>query len=109
VKVDRSGAEPIVPGYTSGELYRSTKALSSTGEAIARVLRLSLSELLVQRRVALTAKRDGARAPVPEAFEETDEDREERDERVDTSDTIESGDEAEEVERAREDRRTAAG
>jgi hypothetical protein len=75
-------------------------------------LRLSLRELLVQRKVAVTAKRDGAEALAPEALEETDEDREERDDRVDTSDTIESGDEADEadeVERARDDRRTAAG
>jgi hypothetical protein len=79
---------------------------------MARVLRLSLSELLVQRKVAVTARRDGAETPAPEALEETDEDREERDDRVDTSDTIESGDEADEVdevERAREDRRTAVG
>jgi hypothetical protein len=83
--------------------------LSSIGEAMAKVLRLSLRELLVQRRVALTASREGAGAPAPEAVEETDEEREERDDKVDTSETMESGDDAEDVDRAREDRRTVAG
>ena len=79
------------------------------GEAIAKVFRDSFRELLVQRKVALTARRAGTDPQVPEALDETDDDRDERDDRVDTSDTIDSGDEAEEVERAKDDRRTVAG
>lgn len=63
----------------------------------------------MHRKVALTANRDRAGTPAPDALDDTDDERDERDDRVDTSDTIESGDEAEDVERAREDRRTAAG
>jgi hypothetical protein len=76
---------------------------------MARVFRDSLRELLVQRKVALTAKRAGAEPLTPEALDETDDDREEREDKVGTSDTIESGDDADEVERAKDDRRTAAG
>lgn len=76
---------------------------------MARVFRDSLRELLVQRNVALTARRAGAEPELPEALDETDDDREERDDKVETSETIESGDDAEEVERAKDDRRAAAG
>lgn len=76
---------------------------------MAKVLRDSFRELLVHRKVALTAKRAGAEPQLPEALDETDDDREERDDKVETSDTIESGEDAEEVDRAKEDRRTAAG
>lgn len=71
-------------------------------------LRPSRIELLVQRSVALTARRV-CEAQGPDALEETEEERDERADSVDTSDTIDSGDEAEELERANEDRRTAAG
>jgi len=76
---------------------------------MARTLRFSLKELLVQRRVALTASRDGAGAPAPEALDETDDERDEREDNVETSETIESGDEADDVDRAREDRRAVTG
>jgi hypothetical protein len=76
---------------------------------MARVFRDSLRELLVHRRVALTAKRAGAEPQLPEALDETDDDREERDDKVETSDTMESGDDADEVDRAKDDRRTADG
>lgn len=77
---------------------------------MGRCFRLSRIELLVQRRVALTAKRvEGA--PGPDVLlEETEDERDEReDDRVGTSDTIDSGDDVDELERAREDRRTAGG
>ena len=76
---------------------------------MARVLRDSLRELLVQRNVALTARRGGAEPEAPEALDETDDDREDREDRVETSETIESGDDTDDVERAKEDRRAAAG
>lgn len=82
---------------------------SSIGEAVGRCFRLPRIELLVQRRVALTAKRvEGAQGP--DVLEETEDERDEReDDRVDASDTIDSGDDADELERARDDRRTADG
>jgi hypothetical protein len=76
---------------------------------MAKVFRDSFRELLVQRKVALTARRAGAAPLDPEAFDETEDDRDEREDKVDTSDTIDSGDEADEVERAKDDRRTVAG
>lgn len=93
-------------------MYRLVKGISSIGEAIARFFRFSFKELLVQRKVAVTARREGAEVPRPETMDETDEEREEREDKVETSDTIESGedaDEEEEVDRAKEDRRPTTG
>ena len=71
--------------------------------------RPSRIELLVQRSVALTAKRVCG-AQEPDAFEDTDDDRDDRAENVvETSEIIDSGDDADEFERASDDRRIAAG
>lgn len=80
---------------------------------MAKAFRHSLSELLVHRSAALTAKRGLAEAQVPR-MEETGADPEEQEDRldddsVDTSEIIESGDDAEEVERAKDDLRTTVG
>jgi hypothetical protein len=79
---------------------------------MAKAFRPSLSELLVHRSVAFTAKRGLAEALVPRM--ETGADPEEQDDKLDddsveTSETIDSGDDAEDVDRARDDLRTTVG
>lgn len=68
--------------------------------------RPSRIELLVQRSVALTAKRV-CEAQEPDALDDTEDDRDERAENVETSETMDSGDDTDEFERARDDRRIA--